>query len=89
MFDGLTFWNFLQRLRQASAGSGRRVITITDNTKYHHAKLHQEWREQQAPDFVLDYLPPYSPEANPAQLRSQCLLPDAQPLGGAGGGAIR
>lgn len=67
MFEGMTFWNFLQRLRQASAGSGRRVISITDNAKYHHAKLHQEWREQPAPEFVLDYLPPYSPELNPIE----------------------
>jgi transposase len=67
MFDGMTFWNFLQRLRLASARNGRRVIAITDNAKYHHAKLHQGWREQQAPEFVLDYLPPYSPELNPIE----------------------
>lgn len=67
MFDGMTFWSFLQRLHLASLQSGRRVIVITDNAKYHHAKLHQEWRQQRAPDFVLDYLPPYSPELNPIE----------------------
>ena len=67
MFDGMTFWNFLRRLRLASARNGRRVIAITDNAKYHHAKSHQGWREQQAPQFVLDYLPPYSPELNPIE----------------------
>src|SRR5438552_345138 len=50
-----------------SAQSGRRVIVISDNAKYHHACLHKEWREQQAPDFALDYLPPYSPELNPIE----------------------
>jgi transposase len=67
MFDGMTFGSFLQRLRLASVQQGRRVIVITDNAKYHHAKLHQEWRQQQAPDFMLDYLPPYSPELNPIE----------------------
>jgi transposase len=67
MFEGMTFWSFLQRLHLASVQPGRRVIVITDNAKYHHAKLHQEWRQQQAPDFMLDYLPPYSPELNPIE----------------------
>jgi len=70
MFDGASFWRFLQRLRVASmqADQGqRRVIVITDNAKYHHAKLHRQWREEQAPAFILDYLPPYSPELNPIE----------------------
>jgi len=33
LFEGRTFWPFLQHLRQASAGSGRRVIVIIDNAK--------------------------------------------------------
>ncbi|MHC1763096.1 MAG: IS630 family transposase [Verrucomicrobiia bacterium] len=67
MFDGATFWRFLQQLRLVSAKGERRVIVITDNARYHHAKLHQPWREEQAPDFILDYLPPYSPELNPIE----------------------
>jgi transposase len=66
-FNGMTFWTFLQQLRIVSAQSGRRVIAISDNAKYHHACLHKEWRERQAPDFALDYLPPYSPELNPIE----------------------
>lgn len=42
-------------------------MVILDNAKYHHAKLHRPWREQQAPNFTLDYLPPYSPELNPIE----------------------
>src|SRR5579862_4237197 len=45
MFNGVTFGAFLEQLEQVSAVEGRRVIVITDNAKYHHAKLHQPWRE--------------------------------------------
>jgi transposase len=69
MFDGATFWRFLQRLRLVSANAEgeRKVVVITDNAKYHHANLHKLWREQQAPSFLLDYLPPYSPALNPIE----------------------
>jgi len=66
-FNGVRFWNFIQQLRSLSAEGGRGVIVITDNAKYHHANLHKSWREAQAPEFVLDYLPPYSPELNPIE----------------------
>ncbi|MGE5737211.1 MAG: hypothetical protein ACM34E_19115 [Acidobacteriota bacterium] len=55
-FDAMTTWNFLCQLRQCSRRSGRRVVVITDNAKYHHAKLHADWRAEQQPDFVLSYL---------------------------------
>ncbi len=42
-------------------------MVIADNAKYHHAKLHEPWRQQQAPRFALDFLPPYSPELNPVE----------------------
>jgi hypothetical protein len=67
MFDGETCWNFLRQLEAASRETGRRVIVIIDNAKYHHAKLHAEWREQQHGQFALDFLPPYSPELNPIE----------------------
>ncbi len=66
-FNAVTFHKFLKRLRQASSRSTRRVVVITDNAKYHHARLHAEWRNQQTPQFVLDFLPPYSPELNPIE----------------------
>src|SRR5271166_6481600 len=69
-FNGLTFFEFMQGLYQTSLTRGRRVVVITDNAKYHHARLHRQWREEHATEFVLDYLPPYSPElrANAARL---------------------
>ena len=67
MFDGATFWEFLRQLESASRVEGRTVMVITDNAKYHHAKLHADWRQAQQGRFVLDFLPPYSPELNPIE----------------------
>jgi len=66
-FNGQSFWDFLKLLRDRSRQEGKCVVVITDNAKYHHAKMHKEWREAQAPDFALDYLPPYSPDMNPVE----------------------
>ena len=66
-FDAQTTWSFLNLLRQRSRRAGRAVALIIDNAKYHHANLHRTWRQEQAPDFVLDYLPPYSPDLNPIE----------------------
>src|SRR5512137_2711372 len=66
-FDAQTTWSFYRRLRQVSRRSGRRVVLIIDNAKYHHARLHREWRERQEPDFHLLFLPPYSPDLNPIE----------------------
>jgi len=77
-FNGATFFGFLRALRRTSIRGGRRVVVITDNAKYHHARLHQDWRQEQAPGFALDFLPPYSPELNPIErvwklTRRRCL----------------
>jgi transposase len=66
-FNALTCFQFLKNLRRASARSGRRVIVITDNARYHHARLHGEWRRKQVKRFALDFLPPSSPELNPIE----------------------
>jgi transposase len=66
-FDAKTTWNFLCQLRRCSRRAGRRVVVITDNARYHHAKLHADWRAEQEPNFVLSYLPPYSPDLNPIE----------------------
>jgi transposase len=62
----VTFFAFLKGLRRSSIRTGRRVVVITDNARYHHARLHKEWRASHVED-VLDYLPPYSPELNPIE----------------------
>lgn len=66
-FDAQTTWEFLRQVRQASRRSGRQVMLIIDNAKYHHANLHRDWRQAQEPDFHLAYLPPYSPDLNPIE----------------------
>lgn len=66
-FNALTFHGFLKRLRQLSSRGGRRVVLVTDNARYHHARLHADWRKQQAPQFTVDFLPPYSPDLNPIE----------------------
>ena len=66
-FNAETFFVFMRMLCARAVRSGRRIVVITDNAKYHHANLHKLWREQQSSRFVLDYLPPYSPDLNPIE----------------------
>src|ERR1035437_7951796 len=42
-FNAVTFFAFLKSLRRTSIRTGRRVVVITDNARYHHARLHKEW----------------------------------------------
>ncbi len=66
-FDAQTCWTFLRKLRRCSRHRGRRVFVIVDNARYHHAAMHAEWRRKQEPEFVLLFLPPYSPQLNPIE----------------------
>ena len=66
-FDALTVWAFLQLLQRRTYQSRRRAVVIADNAKYHHAKLHQPWRQAHEGQFELDYLPSYSPDLNPIE----------------------
>ena len=66
-FNGQTFWTFLQTLRERTKANGRKTVIIIDNARFHHAKMHKEWRMVQERDFVLEFLPPYSPQLNPIE----------------------
>ena len=66
-FDAQTTWRFYRHLHRISCRAGRRVLVITDNAKYHHARMHREWREALEPQFQLLFLPPYSPDLNPIE----------------------
>jgi transposase len=79
LFNGEGFWHFMLTLRQkGQQSSGRQIVVITDNARYHHARRHKEWRQQVCREFKLEFLPPYSPELNPIervwkQTRRSCL----------------
>jgi transposase len=40
------------------------MVVIIDNARFHHAKALQKWLDDHKADFVLEFLPPYSPELN-------------------------
>jgi hypothetical protein len=44
-FNGQSFWDFLKLLQRRSRERDRRVVVITDNARFHHAKMHQASRE--------------------------------------------
>jgi transposase len=77
-FNGQSFYEFMRKLLETGGELGRKMVLITDNAKYHHAKLHKEWREKNANRFFLDFLPPYSQDLNPVErvwklVRRNCL----------------
>jgi transposase len=67
MFNAETCFRFFKYLRKISARSSRNVAIILDNARYHHAKLHKEWREWCSEVFSFEYLPPYCPDLNPIE----------------------
>jgi transposase len=66
-FNAQSFHNFMEKLLVVGSTEGRKMVLITDNAKYHHAKLHREWREEHTDRLVLYFLPPYSPDLNPVE----------------------
>lgn len=66
-FNAETFHRFLKFLRKTTARTNKKVVVISDNARYHHAKLHKPWRDNCEDRFALDFLPPYSPELNPIE----------------------
>ena len=66
-FNNDTFFAFMKQLRSLTAPTRRRVVIIADNAKYHHGRMHKEWRDRNSRRFALEFLPPYSPELNPIE----------------------
>jgi transposase len=67
MFDGETCFAFLKQLKLQSGRSGRKVVLLIDNARYHHARIHKGWRKKVNHKFHCEYLPPYSPDLNPIE----------------------
>ena len=74
----VSFFAFLKMLRRPSIRAARSIVVVTDDARYHHARLHKEWRDDPRKDFMLDDLPPYRPALNPIErvwklTRRQCI----------------
>ena len=61
---------FLQHIKQLIPlkPKNKKILLILDNARYHHALLIQSWLEENKNKIKLFFLPPYSPELNPAEL---------------------
>jgi transposase len=62
-FNTVTFHTFYGYLKRVSSRSGRHVVAILDNARYHHSIP----SPAQDNCFRLDFLPPYSPDLNPIE----------------------
>ena len=67
VFNGATFYSFMKLIRRKSCQAGRRVLLLLDNARYHHARLHKNWRNKCDHLFHCEYLPPYSADLNPIE----------------------
>ena len=58
----------LMELMHQRHPQAQRFVLYLDNARYHHARLAKEWihrfQEQNGVTFVLEFLPPYSPNLN-------------------------
>jgi transposase len=61
-----SFQMFLKRLFRHRR-TGRQMVIILDNARYHHAVFLQPWLNSHQEVLQLDFLPPYSPELNPIE----------------------
>lgn len=77
-FNGPSFFQFLQPLRQASRGTGRRVVVISDNAPLSPLATPQAVAGAAGQPFCLGLPSAYSPELNPIErvwklTRRRCL----------------
>src|ERR1035437_8334263 len=61
-FDAQTCWKFFRKPPRVRVRYGRPVFLVIDNARYPHGKRHGEERSEPEPNFVLQFLPQYSPE---------------------------
>ena len=65
-FDAESFQHFLEALLRRRR-RGCTLVVIVDNARWHHARALRPWLRQHRHVLKLDFLPPYSPELNPAE----------------------
>lgn len=66
-FNALSTFEFFKALLERVYEAGRKAVVILDNARYHHARLHKEWRDDHVDRITFEYLPPYSPDLNPSE----------------------
>ena len=64
-------WDFVEKTRAARrekfVDRGWELDHEPNEEDAEFQKIHLEWRAQHAPQFALDFLPPYSPDLNPIE----------------------
>lgn len=65
-FNASTFFTFLEKLLKHRR-KGRTLFVVLDNASWHHARFFRPWLERKRDMLRLLFLPPYSPQLNPAE----------------------
>lgn len=58
---------FINFIKKFVIDTDRKVPLIVDNLKVHHVKIAVEWSSEHKDEIELFFIPPYSPEINPAE----------------------
>jgi len=66
IFNAKSFKIFLQKLLRTRK-RGKKVLVITDNARYHHARDLKPWLKSNRDQIELMFLPPYCPDLNPIE----------------------
>jgi transposase len=66
-FCGDSFLVFLKDVYRVALRSGRKVVLVADNARYHHAKSLKPWLSKVSKHLIIEFLPSYSPELNPTE----------------------
>lgn len=66
VFDAMTFKKFIIQLLRTKK-SGRKIVIILDNAKYHHAKMLKPLLRKHKTALRFEFLPAYSPDLNPVE----------------------
>lgn len=65
-FNSDTFLDFIKSL-VPHIPKGKKFVMILDNARPHHAKKVKNYMEENIPNIEFLFLPPYSPDLNPAE----------------------
>jgi len=65
-FNSETFLDFIKSL-VPHIPKGKKFVVILDNARPHHAKRVTQYVEEHVPNLEFLFLPPYSPDLNPAE----------------------